>query len=59
MAPKQVDQFLCGWCQSLAFFKLYMIHVKKQKIDQDKAKSWGVEECPYNNAPHCIGQMKL
>ena len=36
-----------------------MIHVKKQKIDQEKAKLWGVEERPYDNALHCIGQLKL
>ena len=36
-----------------------MIHVKKQKIDQEKAKLWGVEECPYDNALHCIGQIEI
>ena len=40
-------------------FNLCMIHVKKTKIDQEKAKLWGVEERPYDNASHCIGQMKL
>ena len=33
-APKQIDRFWCDWPQSLAFFKLYMIHVKISKIDQ-------------------------
>ena len=33
-APKRIDQFRCDWPQSLAFFKLYMIHVKIFKIDQ-------------------------
>ena len=46
IAPKQVDRFLCGWWHSLAFLKLYMIHVKKLKIDQEKAKLWGeIELC--------------
>ena len=31
--PKNIDQFLCNWCQSLAFFRLNIIHVKKSKID--------------------------
>ena len=30
-----------------------MIHVKKSKIDQEKAKLWGVEERSVFNAPHC------
>ena len=38
---------------------LYMIHVKKQRIDLEKTKLWGVEEHPYDIASHCIGQMKL
>ena len=42
IAPKRIDRFWCAWCQSLAFFKLYMIHVKKSKIDQEKAELWGV-----------------
>ena len=42
MAPKQTERFGCAWCQSLAFFKLYMIHVKKLNIDQEKAKLLGV-----------------
>ena len=29
-----------------------MIHVRKSKIDQEKAKLWGVEEDPFFNAPH-------
>ena len=36
-----------------------MIHVKKQEIDQAKAKLWGVEEHPYDIASHWIGQIKL
>ena len=42
IAPKQNDRFLWGWWHSLAFLKLYMIHVKKSKIDQEKAELWGV-----------------
>ena len=42
IAPKQIDRFWCAWCQLLAFFKLYMIHFKKSKIDQEKAELWGV-----------------
>ena len=41
------------------FPRLYMIHAKKSKIDQEKAKLGGVEEHPFFNALHCIGQMKL
>ena len=41
LAPKRIDRFWFAWCQSLAFFKLYMIHVKKSKIDQETAKLWG------------------
>ena len=44
IAPKLLDRFLCGWKHSLAFLKLYMIHVKHSKIDQEKAKLWGVED---------------
>ena len=33
-APKRIDRLWCDWPQSLAFFKLYMIHVKISKIDQ-------------------------
>ena len=40
IALKRIDRFWCAWCQSLAFFKLYMIHVKKSKIDQEKAELW-------------------
>ena len=29
-----------------AMFKLYMLHVKKSKIDQEKAQLWDVEENP-------------
>ena len=29
-----------------------MMHVKKTKIDKEKAKLWGVEERPFFNAPH-------
>ena len=42
IAPKRIDRFWCAWCQSLAFFKLYMIHVKKSKINQEKLELWGV-----------------
>ena len=38
MVPKRVDQFLCSWEHSLVFLKLYVIHVKKSKIGQEKAK---------------------
>ena len=44
IAPKRVDRFLCGWWHSLEFLKFYMIHVKKSKIDQEKAKLWGKRE---------------
>ena len=44
IAPKQVDRFLCGWWHLLALLKLYMIHVKKSKIDQEKAELWGERE---------------
>ena len=53
LAPKQIDRFWCAWCQLLAFFKLYMIHVKKLKIDHEKAKLCGVEDCSIFRAPHC------
>ena len=43
IASKRVDRFSCGWCQSLAFSQCYMIHVKKSKIGQEKAKLWGVD----------------
>ena len=33
IAPKRIDRFWCAWCQSLAFSKLYMIHIKKSKIE--------------------------
>ena len=46
IASKRVDRFLCGWRQSLAFSKHYMIHVKKSKIDWEKAKLWGLEVIP-------------
>ena len=42
LTPKWVDQFLSGWWHSLAFLKLYMIHVKELKIDQEKPELWGV-----------------
>ena len=32
LAPKRNDRFWCAWCQSLAFLKLYMIHIKKSII---------------------------
>ena len=41
IAPKRIDRFWFAWCQLLAFFKLYMIHVRKSKIDQEKAELWG------------------
>ena len=31
IASKRIDRFWCSWCQSLAFSKLYMIHIKKIK----------------------------
>ena len=55
IAPKRIERFWRAWCQLLASFKLYMIHVKKSKIDQEKAKIWGVENRPTLSAPHCIG----
>ena len=42
IAPKRIDRFWCARCQSLAFFKLYMIHFKKSKIGQEKTELWGV-----------------
>ena len=42
MAPKQIDRFCYAWCQSLAFFKLYMLHVNSLNIDQEKAMLWGI-----------------
>ena len=42
IGPKWMDRFWCAWCQSLAFFKLYMIHVKKSKINQEKVELWAV-----------------
>ena len=53
ITPKQIDRFWHSWCQSLAFFKLFRIHVQKQKIDQEKAKLWGVEDRCVFCAPHC------
>ena len=41
IAPKRIDRFWCAWCQSLAFSKLYMIHNKKSKIEQEIAELWG------------------
>ena len=41
LAPKRVDRFLSGWWHLLAFLKLYMVHVKKSKIDQENAELWG------------------
>ena len=41
-APKRIDRFWCAWCQSLAFFKLYIRHVKKLKINQEKAELLGI-----------------
>ena len=38
LTPKRFDQFLPGWWHSLAFLKLYMIHVKISKIDQERAE---------------------
>ena len=58
IAPKRIDRFLCDWWHSLAFLKLYMIHVKKIKIDQEKAKLWSVEHRPTLSAPHCSLEKK-
>ena len=44
IAPKRIDRFWCAWYQSLAFLKLYMIHVKQSKIIQEKVKLWGVRK---------------
>ena len=44
IAPKRIDWFLCDWWHLLAFLKLYMIHVNRSKIDQEKAKLWGERE---------------
>ena len=41
IAPKRISRYWFAWCQSLAFFKLYKIHVKKLKIDQETTKLWG------------------
>ena len=51
LAPKRIDRFEFAW--SLAFFQFYMIHVKKSKIDQEKAKLWGIKNCSTLSAPHC------
>ena len=51
IAPKRVDQFLCSWWQSLAFLRLYMIHIKKSKIEQEKAKLWGKRELRFFALP--------
>ena len=44
IAPKRIDWFLCDWWHLLAFLKLYMIHVNRSKIDQEKAKLWDERE---------------
>ena len=46
IASKRNGRFLCGWCQSLTIFKLYMIHFKISTIDWEKAKLWGMEVIP-------------
>jgi hypothetical protein len=33
IAPKRIDRIWCAWCQSIAFSQLYMIHIKKSKIE--------------------------
>ena len=57
LAPKWVDQILSGWWHLLAFLKFYMIHVKKSKIDQEKAELWGEREmrflCAASRSLHC------
>ena len=47
IAPKRVDRFVCGWWHLLAFLKLYMIHIKKSKIEQEKAELWGKRELQF------------
>ena len=42
IAPKRIDRFWCAWCQLLAFFKLYIIHVKKLMINQKNVELWGI-----------------
>lgn len=51
IAPKQNDRFLWGWWHSLAFLKLYMIFVKKSKIDQEKAELWSERELRFFAPP--------
>ena len=51
IAPKRVDRFLCGWRHLLALLKLNMIHVKKLKIVQEKAKLWGKRELRFFALP--------
>ena len=41
IASKWIDRFWCAWFQLLAFFKLYVIHVKKSNIARKKP-SYGV-----------------
>ena len=44
LASKRVDRILSGWWHLLAFFKLYMKHFQKSKIDQEKAELWSERE---------------
>ena len=54
IAPKLIDQFWCAWCQSLAFFQLYMIHLKKIKNRSRKSQVMGVlENRSTISEPHC------
>ena len=36
IAPKWVNWFLCGWCQSLSFLKFYMMHIKKEMKNRSR-----------------------
>ena len=54
IAPKRVDWFLCSWWYSLAFLMLFMIHVKKSKIDEEKTKLWGKRELRF-----CVPPQKV
>ena len=57
LASKRVDRILSGWWHLLAFFKLYMKHFQKSKIDQEKADLWGEREirflCAASRGLHC------
>ena len=45
IAPKRINRFWGAWCQSLAFSKLYIIHIKKSKIEKEIAP-YGFCPCP-------------